>query len=115
MEETDDVEGNVTLPAAAAARPKGNPAARASKLKLVRPEKKISKKELQAEKKALDLREKNMTRGEYVQFLYEEKLKDELENAPLTRLVLKDKVIWYAEPGNAKAFDSFDCRRYEMM
>ena len=27
-----------------------------------------------------------------------EKLKEELENAPLKRPVLKDKVIWYAEP-----------------
>ena len=54
-----------------------------------------------------------MTRGEYVQYLYEEKLKEELEDAPLTRLVLKDKVIWYSEPGNVKAFDSVDCRRYE--
>ena len=111
----EKTEGNVTPPATAAARPKGKPAARASKLKLVRPEKKKSKKELEAEKKALDLREKKMTRREFIQYLYEEKLKEELENAPLKRLVLKDKVIWYAEPGNTKAFDSFDRRRYEMV
>ncbi len=115
VEETGDVEGSVTLPPAAAAKTKGKPAAGASKLKQVRPEKKKTKRELEAEKKALDLREKKMTRREFIQYLYEEKLKDELENAPLKRLVLKEKVIWYAEPGNAKASDSFDRRRYEMV
>ena len=56
-----------------------------------------------------------MTRREFIQYLYEEKLKEELENAPLKRLVLKDKVIWCAEPGNTKVSDSFDHRRYEMV
>ena len=114
---TDDVGGRVTpsVAATAAAKTKGKPAAGASKVKLVRPEKKKTKKELEAEKKALDLREKKMTRREFIQYLYEEKLKEELENAPLKTLVLKDKVIWYAEPGNAKASDSFDRRRYEMV
>jgi hypothetical protein len=122
-----DDEGGVPPPAA---MPKGKPAATATaagagaggskkpKPKLVRPEKKEkkkTKKELEAEKKALDLREKKMMRREFIQYLYEEKLKEELENAPLKRLVLKDKVIWYAEPGNAKASDSFDRRRYEMV
>ena len=114
---TDDMGGRVTpsVAATAAAKTKGKPAAGASKVKLVRPEKKKTKKELEAEKKALDLREKKMTRREFIQYLYEEKLKEELENAPLKTLVLKDKVIWYAEPGNAKASDSFDRRRYEMV
>ena len=56
-----------------------------------------------------------MTRREFIQYLYEEKLNEELENVPLKRLVLKDKVIWYAEPGNAKAVDSFDRGCYEMV
>ena len=111
----EKTEENVTPPATTAAKPKGKPAARATKPKLVRPEKKKSNKELEAEKKALDLREKKMKRREFIQYLYEEKLKEELENTPLKRLVLKDKVIWYAEPGDAKAFDSFDRRRYEMV
>ena len=102
--ETDDAGRNVST-----AKPKGN------FTKLVKPEKKKSKKQLEAEKKALDLREKKMTRREFIQYLYEEKLREELENAPPKRLVLKDKVIWYAEPGSAKASDSFDRRRYEMV
>ena len=119
VKEADGVEENVSPPppSAAAAKPKkGKSAAGGSKLKLIRPEKKKTKKELEAEKKALELREKKMTRHDFIQYLYEEKLKEELlENAPLKKLVLKDKVIWYAEPGNAKAFDSFDRRRYEMV
>jgi hypothetical protein len=83
--------------------------------KLVRPEKKKTKKQLEAEKKALDLREKKMTRREFIQYLHEEKLKEELGSAPTKKLVLKDKVIWYAEPGDAKASDSFDRQRYEMV
>ena len=48
------MEGSVTPPtAAAAATPKGKPATGASKLKLVRPEKKKSKKELKAEVKRI--------------------------------------------------------------
>ena len=65
--------------------------ARKARLRLVGPEKKKkTTKALEAEKKALDLREKKMTRREFIQYLYEEKLKEELENAPLKRLVLKD-------------------------
>ena len=56
-----------------------------------------------------------MTRREFIQYLYEEKLKEELKSMPLKRLILKDKFIWYAEPGNAQAVDSFDRRRYEMV
>ena len=63
----------------------------------------------------MGLEEKKMTRREFIQYLYEEKLKEELKNTPLKRLVLKDRVIWYAEPGNAKAVDSFDHRCYEMV
>ena len=38
----------------------------------MRPEKKNSKKQLEAEKKALELREKRMTRLEFIQFVREE-------------------------------------------
>ena len=106
-EGTIGAEGN-----APPANPKGKAA---GGLKLVRPEKKKPKKQLQAEKKALELREKKMTRREFIQYVYEEKLKEELENAPPKKLVLKEKVIWYAEPGSAKASDSFDRKRYEMV
>ena len=37
--------------------------------------------------------EKAMTRQEFIQCLYGERLKEQLENAPLKRLVLEDKVI----------------------
>ena len=63
----------------------------------------------------MGLEEKKMTRREFIQYLYEEKLNEELRNAPLKRLVLKDKVVWYADPGNAKAVDSFDRGCYEMV
>lgn len=106
-EETDGAEGDVPP-----ANPKGKSA---GKLKLARPEKKKPKKQLEAEKKALEMREKKMTRCEFIQYLYEEKLKEELETAPPKQLILKDKVIWYAEPGSAKASDSFDRKRYEMV
>ena len=106
-EGTNGAEGN-TPPA----NSKGKPAVG---VKLMRPEKKKSKKQLEAEKKALELREKKMTRREFVQYLYEEKLKEELKDAPPKQLVLKDKIIWYAEPGTAKASDSFDRKRYEMV
>ena len=106
-EETSGAEGN-----APPANPKGKPAGGA---KLIRPEKKKSKKQLEAEKKALELREKKMTRREFIQYLNKEKLKEELEDAPPKQLVLKDKIIWYAEPGTAKASDSFDRKRYEMV
>ena len=43
-----------------------------------------------------------------IQGLYEEKLKEQLGNAPLKTLVPKDKVIWYAEPGNVKTSNSFN-------
>ena len=114
VKEADDAEENILPPRA---KPKGKPATAggSKKAKLVKPEKKKTKKELEAEKRALDLREKKMTRREFIQYLYEEKLKEELENAPVKSLVLKDKIIWYAEPGNAKASDSFDRRRYEMV
>jgi len=114
VKETDGVEGDVPL-AARPAKPKGKPTAGGSKLVKPEKEKKKTKKQIEAEKKALDLREKKMTRGEFIQYLYEEKLKEELENAPSKRLVLKDKIIWYAEPGSAKASDSFDRQRYEMV
>lgn len=104
---TRDDEGD-TPPAKPKGKPVGGP-------KLGRPEKKKPKKQLEAEKKALDLREKKMTRREFIQYLYEEKLREELENASPKGLVLEDKVIWYAEPGSAKASDSFDRRRYEMV
>ena len=55
VKETDDVEGNVTPPAAVAT-PKGKPAVGALKPKPVRLERKKSKKVLEAEKKVLDLR-----------------------------------------------------------
>jgi hypothetical protein len=110
VKETGDVERNVPP-----AKPKGTQAGGSGGSKLVKPEKKKSKKQLEAERKALDLREKKMTRREFIQYLYEEKLKEELENAPPKRLVLMGKVIWYAEPGSAKASDSFDRRRYEMV
>ena len=58
---------------------KGKPA---GGVKLMRPEKKKSKKHLEAEKKALELREKMMTRREFIQYSYEKKLKEELEDAP---------------------------------
>ena len=56
-----------------------------------------------------------MMRSVFIQYLHEEKLKEELENTPLKWLVLKDKVIQYAEPGNEKASDSFDRQRHEMV
>ena len=40
------------------------------------------KKQLEAEKKAPELREEKMTRCKIIQYLYEEKLKEELEDAP---------------------------------
>ena len=56
----------------------------------------------------MELREKKITRREFIQYLslYKEKLKKELEDAPPKQLVLKDKIIWYAEPATAKASDS---------
>ena len=56
-----------------------------------------------------------MTRREFIQYFYEEKLREGMENSPLKRLVLKDKVIWYAEPGSAKASDSLNRTHYEMV
>ena len=56
-----------------------------------------------------------MRRREFIQYSYEEKLKEELEDAPPKQLVLKDKITWYAEPGTAKASVSFDRKRYEMV
>ena len=53
-----------------------------------------------------------MMRRDSIQYLHKERLEEELVNAPLKRLILKDKVIWYAEPGNAKASDSPDRRCY---
>jgi hypothetical protein len=99
-----EAEGNIPV-----AKDKGKPT---GGLKLVR---KKTKKQLEEERKVLELREKKMTRREFIQYLYEEKLKGDLEDAPPKQLVLKDRVIWYAEPGGAKASDSFDRKRYEMV
>ena len=78
----------------------------------MRREKKKSKKQLEAKKKAPELREKMVMRREFIQYLYAEKLK---EDAQPKQLILKDKIIWYAEPGTAEAPDSFDHKRYEMV
>ena len=53
-----------------------------------------------------------MMRRVFIQCLHKEKLKEKLENTPLKRPVLKDKVIYYVEPGNANASDSPDRRHY---
>ena len=50
---------------------------------------------------------KTKKRG-FIQYLYEERLKDEEIQARA-----KDMVTWSAEPGNAKASISVDRRRYE--
>ena len=106
-EGTNRAEGNVP-----SANSKGKPA---GGVKLMRLEKKKSKKHLEAKKKALELREKKMTRRKFIQYSYEVLLKEDLADPPPKRLVLKDKIIWYAKPGTAKASDSFDSKRYEMV
>ena len=40
-----------------------------------------------------------MMRRDFIQCLHKEKLREKLENAPLKRPALKDKVIYYVEPG----------------
>ena len=52
------------------------------------PAKKKSKQQLEAEKKALELREKKMTKREFIHYLYEVKVRKPLEDAPPKQLTV---------------------------